>query len=101
MDEALAVQAVGHARLLHQPDKAGFQHARADPTQHIVAGLAFQHHGLDPLLVQQLTQQKPRGTAADDDNLCAHGDSSCLAGLHMEIRMEIAIIRRLITKSGK
>ena len=72
MGKALAVHAVARACLPQQIGGAGFQNARTDAAQHIIAGLAFEDDGVDALTVQELAEQKPRGAAADDADLSAH-----------------------------
>ena len=53
-------------------DEALFQHAGADPGQHMRLGLAFEDHRVDALAVQQLAQQQAGGAPADDGNLSSH-----------------------------
>ena len=72
MREALRVQAVRHPRLGQRIDAALFQQPRAHALLDIAARARLQHHGLDARQMQQMRQQQPRRTRADDADLGAH-----------------------------
>jgi hypothetical protein len=90
MHQALAVHALGHAGLAHQVDKAVFQHAGADATQHVVGRMALQDHIVDAAAMQQLAQQQPRRAGADDGDLRldGHGLSSVFDGCAFPVARE-------------
>ena len=73
MDEPLAVQALGHARLLQQRDRALLQHAGADAAEHVFAAPPLQHDVGDAVKVQQPREQQPRGPGSDDGDLRVQG----------------------------
>ena len=72
MADALALQTVGDARLAQKLDQPALQHARADTQQNMRAGALFQDHVVDAMPRQKLTEEQPRGTAADDRDLRFH-----------------------------
>ena len=67
--ERFLLQPPGDLRLAEQVDHAAFEHARADAAHDIGPALAFQDHGLDAVQVQQLREQQPGRSAADDADL--------------------------------
>ncbi len=69
------MQPIGRPRLLQQPHRALLDQARADAAQHIVAAPPLEDDVVDPRLMQQLPEQQPRGTRADDADLGAHAPS--------------------------
>jgi hypothetical protein len=81
VDDAVAVHAVAHARLVHQVHGHLLQDAGADAAQHVVAGLPLQDDVVDAGLVQQLAEQEAGGAGADDGDLGAHG---CVSALSVE-----------------
>lgn len=72
MGKAMRVHPRRHTCLLQKPQQAVFENARANATQDVIARAALQHDGLDAALMTKLGKQQPRGTAADDTDLCAH-----------------------------
>jgi hypothetical protein len=49
-----------------------FEHARTHAIFNVMPAFCLQHHRLDTALMQELGQQQPRGTGADDRNLGSH-----------------------------
>ena len=64
------MQALGDAQLFEQADRALFQHAGADPRQHVVAVLALENDVVDAVAMQQLAEQQAGRAGADDRDLC-------------------------------
>ena len=77
--EPLALEALAHAHLDQELDRALLQHTGADAPLDVLAVAGLEDHGLDPLEVKELPEDKPRRARADDSNLragdvlCAHG----------------------------
>ena len=76
MGMALTVHAGAEPDLAQQRDRARFQHAGANPLEHILPGLPLQDDAVDAVLVQDMRQQQPCRAAADDCHLssgrCGH-----------------------------
>ena len=70
MGETLFGHTSADPGLVHQPHQPAFQNARTNTAEHIIFGLALEHHRLNAAKMQQLRQKQPRGAAADNDNLC-------------------------------
>jgi hypothetical protein len=47
-------------------------HAGPHAAEHMIGGLPFQNNVLDAVSVKELTEQKPCGAGADDDDLRSH-----------------------------
>ena len=71
VDESLALEALADAHLDQELDRALLQHARADAPLDVLAVAVLEDHGLDALEMEQLPEDKPRGTRADDSDLRA------------------------------
>ena len=69
---AFAVHALAQAGVAQQVDAVRLQHAGADALQDIGAGAAFQHDAVHLVLVEDVRQQQPGRTSADDDDLGTH-----------------------------
>ena len=52
MGIAFGIHPRGDAGLAHQIDESDLKHTRPNAPQHIVAGFAFQHDGINALAVQ-------------------------------------------------
>ena len=64
-----AVHARAQADLAQQRDGAGFEHAGANPLQHMGAGLPLQHDAVDAVAVENMGKQQSGRAAADDRHL--------------------------------
>lgn len=69
MHQAFGVHALAHAGLAQQVDHALFQHPGTDAALHVIGALALKNQGLDTGVVQQLAEQQPRRTGANDGDL--------------------------------
>jgi hypothetical protein len=78
--EAFLVHAATYTDLIKQVGRALLQHARAYAAQHIVLAALLNHDGMDAGLMKQLAQQMPRGAAAHNGYLYAHGVSVNFSG---------------------
>jgi hypothetical protein len=67
--ETLLHHALAGADLVHQVDRALFQHAGADGGLNILAAANLQYDRRDALQVQHLRQQQARGSGSDDGDL--------------------------------
>ena len=67
------LQAPRDAGLLQQPDRALLQHARTDPSQHVLPAARLQEQRIHPGEAQQPRQQLPGGTPTYDHHLRSHG----------------------------
>ncbi len=54
MRPTFAIHALAQSNLAQQRDSAGFQHARANPIQHVAAGLPFQHDAVDAVAIENM-----------------------------------------------
>ena len=72
VDHALAAQPLIDAEIGHQVDGALLQHAGAHAAFDVLAAARFQHHAVDAGALQQQREEQPRGSRADDADLCAH-----------------------------
>ncbi len=70
--QTLLVHALADAGFVQQVDADLFQHAGANPAEHVVAALALDDHGVYAGLVQQLAEQQAGGACTDDGNLGTH-----------------------------
>ena len=73
MNLAFPVHPLAAVGLAHEVREAVLEDTRPDAPEHVLAALAFEHDRVDALEMQQLRQQEPRGPAADDADLHAHG----------------------------
>ncbi len=69
---AFAIHAFAQSYLAQQHDGAGFQHAGANSLQHVAAGLPLQHDAVDAVAIENMGEQQPGRTGADDGDLGAH-----------------------------
>ena len=69
---ALPHQAVSHAELMHQVDRALLEHAGAHAPLHILAAARLEDDALDALTGQQQRKKKTGRSGPDDSNLCSH-----------------------------
>ena len=72
MDQALAMQALRHARAFEQLDRSLFQNPGADARLDMGAAAPLENHGLDSRQMEQLRQQKACRSGADNGDLRAH-----------------------------
>ena len=73
MHKALRLKPCANACLVHQANCACLKDACTDAAQDIVTRFALQHHGVDALGVEELSEEEARGATADDDDLGTHG----------------------------
>jgi hypothetical protein len=66
---ALAIQALGEAVLAQHVDRGRLEHAGADAAKDVSAAVPFHHDRVDTVPVQDLGEQQPGGTGADDADL--------------------------------
>ena len=69
VDQPFGVQPARHAGALEHVDGARLEHASADTADHVFRAAPLQDQCVDALLVQQLAEQQPRGSRADDGYL--------------------------------
>ena len=81
MDEALAVQALGQAGLVEQVDGSLLEHPRAHARLDVLAAAGLEHHRLDALAIEQVGQQQPGRTGADDPDLGLHHPSASVSAM--------------------
>ena len=72
MRMSVAVHACTEADLAQQFDASVFQHAGANPLQHIGAALPLDHDAVDAVAIENMRQQHAGRAAADDRYLRAH-----------------------------
>ena len=60
MHEALGMHARADAGFVEHRDHALLEHARADATEHVLAGVPLEDHVVDSRALQQLSQQETR-----------------------------------------
>ncbi len=64
-----------HARpgagTVHQLDRTPFEHARADPPQHILGALPLEDNGIDTRKLKQPPEHQPGRPRTDDHHLRA------------------------------
>jgi hypothetical protein len=72
MWQSLRHHACPHTRLIQNVDTLVLEHAGTDSIFDVVPAFGFQHHTVDAVLLQQVRQQKARGSCADDRNLGTH-----------------------------
>jgi hypothetical protein len=66
------VQALGDPGIGEDLDGTVLEHARADARLHVLARAVLDDDRLDALLRQQVGEQEPGRSGADDADLCAH-----------------------------
>ncbi|MNF67190.1 hypothetical protein D3C84_489960 [compost metagenome] len=82
MHQPFGVHALADPGLAQQVDHALFQDAGADSLLYVVRCLAFDDHGGDAGVVQQLAEQQARGAGADNGDLgledfhCCYGSQA-------------------------
>ena len=81
MNDALAVQALGHAHLGQQVDGSLLEHARPDALLDVLAAARLEDDGVDALQVQQVRKRQTRRPGADDRYLRAHRREPSVTGL--------------------
>ena len=69
MGMALAVHARAQPDLAQEVDGPGFQHAGANPRQHMGAALALQDDAVDAVATENMGEQQAGRAAADDRHL--------------------------------
>src|SRR5690606_3621417 len=80
MGQADLAHALAGPRLVEHARHALFEHAGADPAQHVVLGRPFENDVLDPGIGEKLTEQQPRWTGTYDDDLGTHSVPPWMAG---------------------
>ena len=79
MDQPLAAHALSHSRRVQQIHRALFEHTGADALLNILASLRLDYDGLDALNVEQMREQQPGRSRADDaDFRVQRGHNSAL-----------------------
>ena len=68
----IAVHAFAQADIAQEFCGAGLEDTRANPLQHVLAGLALEHDALDAVLVEHVREEQSRWTAPDDCHLRSH-----------------------------
>jgi len=58
-----AIMRASEPEPLHQADGDLFEHARANPAEHVIGRLAFQHHAFDPSARSRWPRRRPAGPA--------------------------------------
>ena len=71
MHQPLAVGPRARADLVEQRHRTFLEQPRPDAAEHIIAGLPLEDHVVDAVSMQELTEQKPCRTGADDDDFGA------------------------------
>ncbi len=72
MHQPLAPHAIAQTDRGHEVDHALLQNARAHTLDHVLFAARFEHHRIDSLEMEQMSEQKPGRTAADNAYLCTH-----------------------------
>jgi len=72
MDEPLSAHPRTHAGFLEEVGNAVFDDARSNPLLHVVEAPGFQDDGVDALALEEVAEQEPRRTGADDHHLRAN-----------------------------
>ena len=78
MDQPFAAHALTHSGRVQQIHSALFKHARADALLHARARLRLDYDGFYAFQMEQVRQQKPSGTRADDADFrmqCRHNSA--------------------------
>ena len=73
MRESVVVHASAGACLVEEIDCDLLDDAGADAAEHMLAGVPLDDDIVDPLVMQELAEQKAGRAGADNDNLCPHG----------------------------
>ena len=71
--QTFRVQAGRDSGTFQQRHGALFEHAGADPGQHVIAAVLLDDDRVDAPAVEQATEQQPRRARTDDGDLRAHG----------------------------
>ena len=71
VDEAFAIEPLGHVELSQQVDGVLLEQPGADPALEVVARAVLDDHRLDALALQQQREREPGRARADDANLCS------------------------------
>ena len=74
---ALANESLAESDLLEQVDRRLLEDAGADAIEHVALAADFDRDRIDPRPLQQVSQQQPRRSRADDADrhTCGHGRS--------------------------
>jgi hypothetical protein len=73
MRESVVVHASAGACLVEEIDCDLLDDAGADAAEHMLAGVPLDDNIVDPLVMQELAEQKAGRAGADNDNLRPHG----------------------------
>src|SRR5207237_8179198 len=73
VDDPLPLHAVADAGLGQQLDRPLLEHAGADAVLDVVAAAVLEHHGLDPLPLEQPRERQACRAGPDDADLRANG----------------------------
>jgi hypothetical protein len=73
VNEPFALEPAADSRIDQQVDRALLEHAGPDAFFHVAAAVELEHDRGYAREVQQVRQQQPGRTGADDGDLCAHG----------------------------
>ena len=76
MHQPFGVQTRSDAGTVEYVDRALLEHAGADAPEHVLGAALFEDDGVDARLVQQLPEQQPGRSRADDRDLCTHSPST-------------------------
>ena len=72
VDEPFALEPVVQSDSGKEIDRTLFENAGAHAIDDILFAAGFENEGVDAVEVQQLSEQEPRGAAADNTYLCMH-----------------------------
>src|SRR6516164_6039624 len=88
MDQTVTQETRAYARLNQQIDGTLLEHACTDARLDIVAGMGFDHNGVDSLQVQQMRKHQAGGACSDDSDLRSHQRCAFL-GEKIAVKAEI------------
>jgi hypothetical protein len=66
------IHALAEAHRAQQIDGSGLQHSGANPPQHMLAALPFQHHGIDAVPAKSMREKQSSRPSAYDCHLGSH-----------------------------
>ena len=77
VDRALAVHPLADAGLAQRVHRALLEHAGAHALHDVVLVAVLEHDGLDPVQVQQVSEQQAGRAGPDDGDLGVYPQTSC------------------------
>jgi hypothetical protein len=72
VNQSIRAQSLADTRLVQELDRALFENAGADASEHIILAAPFEDDGVDSGIVQKTSEQKPGGARTDDGDLGPH-----------------------------